>query len=132
MGKMQRRKGYRVEREMVLLHQAAGVGAHRVPLSGAAGGEYRGDIIVQSHNGEELRLEVKSRRGGSGFRVLEGWLGDNDALLLKRDRAAPMVVLSWDAWLELLRGTIDYERWRSLVAASRDRNIARATDGRQG
>ena len=48
MGKMQRDKGARVEREIVaLLHELPGVEAERVPLSGAAGGSSSGDISIR-------------------------------------------------------------------------------------
>jgi hypothetical protein len=46
--------------------------------------------------------EVKARGNGEGFATLERWLGDNDALFLRRDRAEPMIVLPWRAWARLL------------------------------
>ena len=32
----------------------------------------------------------------------ERWLGDNDLIFLRRDRAEPMVVLPWETWARLL------------------------------
>jgi hypothetical protein len=45
---------------------------------------------------------VKSRKNGSGFTLLEKWLGDYDALFLRRDRADPLLVLPWSTWVTLL------------------------------
>jgi hypothetical protein len=36
-----------------------------------------------------LVCEVKARKSGEGFMTLERWLGDADALFLRRDRAEP-------------------------------------------
>jgi len=78
-GAKHKAKGSRVEREMVHAHRRAGIEASRMPLSGAAGGEFSGDIkLTIVHAGLpplELRGEIKARRGGEGFKVLEGWLG---------------------------------------------------------
>lgn len=90
MGGMSRRKGGRVEREIVALLTEAGLPAERVPLSGSAGGSFTGDIRV----GPWL-AEVKARKSGAGFKTLEGWLGSNDLLVLKRNHAEPMVLLPW-------------------------------------
>ena len=98
MGMKSKRKGYRIERELVQLHKAAGIDAHRVPLSGAVGGSYSGDLIVG-----EYRAEVKARGNGGGFVTLERWLGDNDLLFLKRDRAEPLVVMPWAVYVRLLQ-----------------------------
>jgi hypothetical protein len=49
-----------------------------------------------------LVCEVKARGGGAGFKTLDRWLGDNNALFLRRDRAEPLVVLPWRSWLRLL------------------------------
>ena len=98
MGLKSRRKGYRIERELVQRHQAEGIDAHRVPLSGAAGGAYSGDITVG-----DLRAEVKARANGDGFKTLEGWLSDNDLLFLRRDRAEPLVVMPWAVYARLMQ-----------------------------
>lgn len=97
MPKLSRRKGYRLERETVLLLRELGLAdAIRVPLSGA--GPYKGDIEVAG-----LRCEVKGRASGDGFKVLERWLGTNDVLFLRRDRQKPLVLLPWDIWAKLMR-----------------------------
>ena len=97
-GKMSRDKGGRVERELANAFKAAGIPAERVPLSGAAGGSFSGDLLI----GNTLIAEVKARKEGAGFKTLEGWLGDNDLLILKRNNQSPMAVVPWDQLLKLL------------------------------
>jgi hypothetical protein len=93
-----RDKGARIEREIVNLHRSAGIVAERVPLSGAAGGLFAGDLVVDGLG----RAEVKARAGGAGFATIERWLADHDGLFLRRDRALPLVVLPWRVYLRLL------------------------------
>ena len=102
MGAKSRRKGYRIEHELVELHRAAGIEARRVPLSGGVEG-WEGDLRIQSALGE-LRAEVKARAGGEGFKVLERWLGDGDLLFLRRDRSAPLVVMGWCFYTRIMMG----------------------------
>ena len=96
MGKANRRKGGSVERKLVNEHKDAGIPALRVPLSGAAQG-FKGDIRIA----ESLVAEVKSRKGGTGFKTIEGWLEGNDLLFLHRDRRKPLVVMEWPLYLEM-------------------------------
>lgn len=98
MGASSRRKGGRVEREIVALLKNAGIPAERVPLSGGAGGSFTGDVIV----GRKWRAEVKARRSGGGFKTLEKWLGDNSMLVLKRNHGDPLVVFPWSMAAALL------------------------------
>jgi hypothetical protein len=104
-----KRKGTRVEAEIVKHLETARIPARRVPLSGAlkfqrasVAGDLEGDVVI-GPPGRELRAEVKSRRGGAGFATLEGWLGTLDVLVLKRDRAAPFVALPWATFVALLQ-----------------------------
>jgi Holliday junction resolvase len=104
-GRAPRRKGDRIEREIVAQHLALGVKAERYPLSGAS--RFRGsghDVDVYAFGGAAAPLvaEVKARKHGAGFATLEKWLADYDALFLRRDHADPMVVLPWAVWARLL------------------------------
>lgn len=99
MGMMSRRKGSRIEREIVQLHVDIGVPAERIPLSGSAGGSFGGDIEITGVG----RCEVKARASGSGFATLERWLADHAALFLRRDRAEPIVVLPWSTYERLIK-----------------------------
>jgi hypothetical protein len=98
MSRHSRDKGARIEREIVNLHRTAGIAAQRVPLSGAAGGLFTGDLVVDGLG----RAEVKARADGAGFALLERWLADHDGLFLRRDRAQPLVLLPWRVYLRLL------------------------------
>ncbi|MCU0649901.1 MAG: hypothetical protein MUF00_18060 [Gemmatimonadaceae bacterium] len=97
-GRKSKRKGDRIERELVARHRALGLAAQRVPLSGAAGGLFAGDVLVPGVG----RIEVKARAQGSGFVTLTRWLGTADALVLRQDHAEPLVVLPWATYSRLV------------------------------
>lgn len=97
-GRSAKRKGDRVEREIVDLHRAIGLDARRVPLSGSVA-EYPGDVIVELPDGP-LQLECKARR--DGFATLRAWLGSSDALVIRPDRDEPYVVLPWRTWARVV------------------------------
>jgi hypothetical protein len=102
MGKASRDKGMRRERALVEIHTKCGIHAERVPLSGAS--HYQGngaDIDLHVRGPQPVKAELKARGEGNGFKTLHRWLGDNDALFLWRDRAAPFVVLPLHVWLEI-------------------------------
>jgi hypothetical protein len=103
-GAHHRRKGNAIERELVDRHKALGVHAERYPLSGAS--RFRGkghdlDIYLFGRNEAPFVAEVKARRGGSGFATLERWLGECDALFLRRNNTDPLIVLPWRVWARL-------------------------------
>ena len=111
-GRASRQKGDRREREIVARHVGMGIKAARVPLSGAAGGAYSGDVDVYARGDDAAPLvtEVKARSSGEGFATIERWLGENDALFLVRDAPAPfkpapepLVVLPWRTWAEFIK-----------------------------
>lgn len=97
MGKSQREKGARGERDFVNRCKAAGREAKRMPLSGAARG-FKGDALVEIR-GEDWRFENKWR--GDGFKQIYGWLGDNHALAIKADNQPWLVVVPLDRFLLL-------------------------------
>lgn len=105
MGKMERDKGNRIEREIINLHKELGVYAERVPLSGASryqGGGHDVDIYPYGKDHAPFRCEVKGRASGEGFTMLERWLAAYDVLFLRRDRQEPLVVVPWQTWISLL------------------------------
>jgi Holliday junction resolvase len=89
-GRAPRRKGNRLERALVRVLQAHGFAAERVPLSGAVGGRFGGDVVITTM-GRDLCVEVKAR--AAGFRELYSWLNERDVLIVKADRQEPLVVL---------------------------------------
>jgi len=104
-GAKHRRKGDRVEREIVAAHLALGVHSERVPLSGAQRYQGNGSDLDVYANGREnapLCCEVKARKSGAGFVTIERWLAENDALFLKRNNADAIVILPWRVWADLL------------------------------
>lgn len=98
MGKSQRQKGYRNERNLVHIFRAYGIPAQRVPLSGAtpfARGDIEAEIL-----GEKWRIEAKVR--ATGFKQLYSWLEGNDALVVRADRQEALVVLPLRRFCELV------------------------------
>jgi Holliday junction resolvase len=89
-GRKSRDKGNRAERALVRFFQGQGFGAERVPLSGAAGGSYVGDVTIPLL-GVDRTIEVKCR--ADGFRELYTWLDGRDLLVVKADRREPLVVV---------------------------------------
>jgi hypothetical protein len=60
------------------------------------------DIYALGHDQAPLVTESKARKDGAGFTQLERWLGDYDALFLRRNHTEPLVVLPWRVWATLL------------------------------
>ena len=97
-GKASRQKGDRFERECVALFQAHGIAAERVPLSGAAGGSFSGDITIPVL-GADKRLECKIRQ--NGFKKIRDWLAGNYAVLYRADRSDPLITLRLEDFAKL-------------------------------
>lgn len=93
MGRSERDKGARAERELAKL-----IGGARVPLSGAAGGRFSGDVVDAGGR----RWEVKIRR--NGFKQLYAWLEKADVLAVRADRKPWLVVMMMDQYLALAKG----------------------------
>ena len=87
-GRRSRAKGARTERGIVHALQANGIAAVRVPLSGAVGGRFAGDVLLP-FMGRDFCVEVKAR--ADGFREL--WLDQRDVLIVKADRQEPLVIV---------------------------------------
>jgi len=45
----------------------------------------------------------RSGKNGAGFTTLETWLGEYDALFLRRNNSQRLVVLPWRVWRSLLQ-----------------------------
>ncbi len=99
-GRRSRSKGARTERCIVKLLKTSGIAAVRVPLSGAVGGRFAGDIVLPLL-GRELCVEVKAR--ADGFRELYCWLDGRDVLIVKADRQEPLVVVRLSLAAEIAR-----------------------------
>lgn len=79
-----------MERALVRALQGHGIAGERIPLSGSAGGSFKGDVSIPVI-GRDLVAECKCR--ANGFVELYSWLVDRDLLVLKADRREPLVVL---------------------------------------
>jgi Holliday junction resolvase len=104
-GARHRRKGDNIEREIVERHRAIGIHAERYPLSGAS--RFRGtghdvDLFLFGRDEAPAVAEVKARKPGAGFVTLEKWLGEFDALFLRRNNSDPLVVVPWRIWSRLI------------------------------
>jgi hypothetical protein len=100
-GRGPRIKGNRLERDSVKLFQSYGIGAERIPLSGAAGGKFAGDISVPILGADRI-VEVKAR--ATGFVQIYQWLdaGPADLLIIKNDRRPPLAVLPLKFLIEVV------------------------------
>ena len=87
-GRMSRDKGLRGEREVVDKLQEHGIAAERVPLSGAAGGSFSGDVLCPVL-GDDKTLEVKWR--ATGFAQIYDWKADNYGLVIRRNGSRPLI-----------------------------------------
>ena len=92
-----RQKGARFERACVCRLRALGIAAVRVPLSGAAGGDFGSDLEVGPNR---LKIECKTRKRFIGQFL--GWLEGNYALFVKEDRSETLVVMRLDDFAALL------------------------------
>jgi Holliday junction resolvase len=104
-GRGHRQKGDRIEREIVERHSVMGIHAERYPLSGAShfrGSAHDVDIYLFGADRAPLKAEVKGRKNGAGFVTLESWLGEYDALFLRKDRTDPMILIPWRVWAQLI------------------------------
>jgi Holliday junction resolvase len=86
-------KGARTERSIVNTLKASGI-AVRVPLSGAIGGRFAGDIVLPLL-GRDLCFEVKAR--ADAFR-------ERDVPIIKSDRQEPIVVVRLSLAAKVAKG----------------------------
>ena len=101
MGMKSKAKGYRIENELRHLLLKNGVNAERCPLSGGAAGRWRGFDLLAGLFGREMKVEAKIQ--ARGFKNLYDWLMPDtvDMLVIRRDRADPLVVLPLATFIEL-------------------------------
>ena len=101
MGKMQRDKGNRIEREIVNYLKQKSINAKRVPLSGSTDG-FKGDVIIELTN-KTLKCEVKARK--DGFKPIYKNLPKIETgslkLITEKNRLA---VLKIDEFVKILKG----------------------------
>jgi Holliday junction resolvase len=106
MGKASRDKGARFEREVVNTFQSEGIAAERIPLSGAAGGKFVGDVSVPIL-GIDRTLECKKR--ADGFREIYGWLSEHYGLVIAADRKPALMVLTLERFIDILHAAEQFK-----------------------
>lgn len=89
-----KQKGNRFEREVVNEAKGLGLGAYRVPLSGACAG-FKGDVMVAGR-----KLEVKKR--ASGFKQIYRWIYGFDGVVVGQDCREALIVIRLKDWLKML------------------------------
>lgn len=99
-GRASKRKGYKFERETVNRLQELGLSAERVPLSGAQGGRYVGDLTCPVQ-GRDRVFECKRR--AAGFKFITESMGPNFGLIVRDDRSPTLVVLRLEDFARLAR-----------------------------
>lgn len=105
MASSSKRKGYRVENELVKYLNKKGVDAKRQPLSGALA-DFPHDISIYK---PPFILEVKARKNGTGFKTILNWMGKADAIVLKQDYEDPIVAMRMSTFIELIVNHQEYE-----------------------
>tara|TARA_R100001082_G_scaffold93423_1_gene60232 strand:- start:1072 stop:1434 length:363 start_codon:yes stop_codon:yes gene_type:complete len=96
-------KGNRGENRICTILCDAGATAVRVPLSGALGGEFSGDILIDGIIKRRMVAEVKSRKpSGVFWNTIKRFLAENDMLFLLEDRQEPLVVMPVNIFTEIL------------------------------
>jgi Holliday junction resolvase len=98
-GRKSRAKGARGERGLVHALQAGGIAAERIPLSGAMGGKFRGDVSIPCLR-KDLTAEVKVR--AAGFQQIYAWLQGADLLAIKADRCDYLICMPLDLFSRLV------------------------------
>lgn len=97
-GLKSKRKGYEFERETVNKLRGLGLAAERVPLSGAQGGSYGGDLNCPVQ-GRDRVFECKRR--AAGFKFITESMGANYGLIVRDDNSPTLVVLRLEDFARL-------------------------------
>ncbi len=101
-GKAAKRKGSRVELDIVKMLKGYIKNIRKTPLSGALDySEYKGDLVGEIDD-RKVKFEVKARK--DGFKFLYNNLEKDNVnyLVVKADRRAPLVIMSIDEFKLLL------------------------------
>ena len=96
MGIMSRRKGARVELEVLHGLQDAGVSCEKLSYAWKKTHDVRLTML-----GRDAKLEVKCR--ANGFATIYKWLKPVELLILKRDRSEALVTMRMSTLIELIK-----------------------------
>lgn len=101
-----KRKGSKLERDIVKLFEAHGLKARRQPLSGALQ-DFPHDVQVEVPGYGRLIIEAKSWK--HGWRTGDAAMGKAELLVMKRDYGEPMVYLSLATFAAIIKTLVDGE-----------------------
>ena len=94
-----KRKGDRFEREIVNALKAEGFEAQRTLLPAQSGRQDPGDLLIEGMNAE---CKVSGR--AEGFKTMNKWLENRDILFVKQSYKKPMVSMTWETFIWLMKG----------------------------
>lgn len=97
-GRSSKVKGSSFERNIVNTLKENGIEAKRVPLSGALD-DLPGDVKF----GPDCKLQGECKHHENMNKKLWEWLEGNDALFIKRNHCEPLVVMTLDEYMKLLK-----------------------------
>ncbi len=103
LGQMSRRKGSREELDVRDVLRAIDAEAARVPLSGAGGGRFAGDVqfdVGGIGSSDLWTVECKVRK--SGFARLYDWIGANEILTVRANNSSRLWVVQEETMIALL------------------------------
>ncbi len=94
-------KGDNFERAVKNLLEAEGIRCTRTLLPAQAGKQDPGDLLIEG----TFRAECKCRKAAKadGLITISKWLGDKDFLIAKRNYNPPIVVVTWQNFINLLK-----------------------------
>jgi hypothetical protein len=101
---MSRRKGSREELQVRDVLKVIDPEAQRVPLSGAGGGKFAGDVTFDAGpEGSPDHWVIECKIRANGFSQLYGWIGANDILTVRRNNDERLWVVRENTMVALLQ-----------------------------
>jgi hypothetical protein len=99
--------GNRWESNVLNKYLDAGFQAKKTYQPAQSAGLDPGDIYLTGPQGEVIKVEVKYRRTGAGFKTLRKWIYKKDHLILCEPYVEPLVVLRFEDYIQLLGANND-------------------------
>lgn len=96
-----KQKGYRFEIAVRDMLREKGIPAERVPLSGSMGGAFADDIVIGTLQNPIMRGEAKHRENIN--KQLWEWLNGVDFTILKRNHKEPIVLITFEEFVEYIK-----------------------------
>lgn len=121
-GRKSKDKGYRFENALRIVLNAFGP-CERMPLSGAIGGDFSGDLRWLIRN---VRMKIQCKKKARGFKLIYNELKSHDALIIGADREPPVLCIPLHKFAEIflhepeenpeafrpLKGETEFRYWK--------------------